>query len=255
MAILIDIGNTNLRWATWQANPRGGDLAEGALGEVSILRHHGAVPIDLLAAWDRLEPPDRVLISNVGGGELAAHLSRTVRSFWGLDPSFAATAAEAFGVRIGYTDPGQLGVDRWLALIATHLLAAGAALIVDAGTAITYDLLEADGTHLGGLILPGVRMLRTALQVGTRIPPWDNPSEPRPGDPSWAADTASAIARASLHAPAALADRLWGRLRDRVGAEPELILTGGDAERLAPLLGRPYRILPALVLQGLALLA
>lgn len=255
MDLLIDIGNTNLRWATWDRDRPGGTQTGAGLGEVHTLRHHGALPIDLLAAWDRLASPGQVLVSNVAGPELAAHLSRTVRSLWGLDPSFAATRAEGFGVRIAYAEPGRLGVDRWLALIAAHRHAPGATLIVDAGTAITYDLLLADGDHLGGLILPGVRMLRETLLAGTRIPPSEHQPEPGPADPAWARDTAAAIAGASLQAPAALAERLWGRLRDQAGTEPQLILTGGDAERLASLVGVPTRILPALVLQGLALLA
>jgi type III pantothenate kinase len=255
MDLLIDIGNTNLRWATWGPNPSGGPDPGRILGDVSILRHHGALPVDLLAAWDRLAAPRQIVVSNVGGPELAAHLTRAARSLWGLTPSFAATQALGFGVRIAYAEPEHLGVDRWLALIAAHRHAPGAALIVDAGTAITYDLLLADGTHLGGLILPGVRMLRESLRAGTRIPPWEEQQEPGADDPAWASDTAAAIAGASLQAPAALAERLWGRLRDRAGTEPLLILTGGDAQRLAPLVGTPIHILPALVLQGLAFLA
>lgn len=262
MDLLIDIGNTNLRWATWASPPTVPPTmpqAEPKLGEVITLRHHGALPIDLLAAWERLEPPRQVLVGNVGGNELAARLTRAVASLWGLTPAFAATQSEGLGVRIAYAEPARLGVDRWLALIAAHRHAPGPALIVDAGTAITYDLLLADGQHLGGLILPGVRMLREALRAGTRIPPWkdqaEQESDPRPDAKPWAADTAAAIAGASLQAPAALAERLWKRLREQARSEPQLLLTGGDAERLAPLLDAPVRILPALVLQGLALLA
>jgi type III pantothenate kinase len=255
MDLLIDIGNTNLRWATLEGDPTAGARPGPTLGEVHTFRHHGAMPIDLLAAWDGLPPPRKVLVGNVGGAELAAHLTRAVRSLWGLDPGFAATRAEGFGVRVAYREPLRLGVDRWLALIAVHRHAPGPSLVIDAGTAITYDLLLSDGTHLGGLILPGVRMLREALIAGTRIPPWADQPDPGPGDPAWAADTAAAVAGASMQAPTALAERLWVRLRERAGADPHLILTGGDAERLAPLVAVPVRILPALVLQGLALLA
>ncbi len=255
MDLLIDIGNTNLRWAALGNDPAAWAQAGPVLGEVHTLRHHGAIPIDLLAAWDGLPAPRKVLVGNVGGAGLAAHLTRAVRSLWGFDPGFAATRAEGFGVRIAYSEPHRLGVDRWLALIAVHRHAPGPSLVIDAGTAITYDLLLGDGTHLGGLILPGVRLLREALITGTRIPPWADQPDPGPGDPAWATDTAAAVVGASLQGPSALAERLWMRLRDRAGTEPHLILTGGDAGRLAPLVGVPLRILPALVLQGLALLA
>jgi type III pantothenate kinase len=254
MDLLIDIGNTNLRWTTLENGPAAAE-APPPLGEIRVQRHHGALPIDLLAAWEHLPAPRKILVGNVAGAALAAHLTRVTRSLWGLDPAFAATRAEGCGVRIAYVEPERLGVDRWLGLLAAHRQAPGASLIVDAGTAITYDLLLADGTHLGGLILPGVRMLREALMTGTRIPPWKDPPDARPGTPPWASDTAAAVAGASLQAPAALAERLWARLREQADTEPRLILTGGDAERLAPLIDAPVRILPALVLDGLALLA
>jgi type III pantothenate kinase len=252
MDLLIDIGNTNLRWATHDPEVPAPAGEGPLLGPVAGVHHHGALPIDLLAAWDQLDPPARVLVGNVGGNDLADHLARATRSLWGIEPSFAVPQARALGVRVAYAEPMRLGVDRWLALIAAHHQGPGAALIVDAGTAITYDLLLADGQHLGGLILPGVHLMRETLLGRTRIPPVSGPTDPDPGAP-WATDTATAISGASLQAPAALAERLWGQLCDQVGDSPRLILTGGDAESLAPLIHVPAHIQPALVLQGLAL--
>jgi len=252
MDLLIDIGNTNLRWATHDPEAPAPDGEGPLLGPIAGVRHHGALPIDLLAAWDQLDPPARILAGNVGGEDLAEHLTRATRSLWGIEPRFAATQAQALGVRVAYAEPTRLGVDRWLALVAAHHQGAGAALIVDAGTAITYDLLRADGQHLGGLILPGVHLMRETLLGHTRIPSVAGPTDPHPGVP-WATDTATAIAGASLQAPAALAERLRRHLRDQVGDSARLILTGGDAERLAPLIHGPVHLQPALVLQGLAL--
>jgi type III pantothenate kinase len=252
MDLLIDIGNTNLRWTTHDPEFPALDGEGPLLGPMAGVRHHGALPIDLLAAWDLLDPPARVLVANVGGDDLAEHLTRTTRSLWGIEPRFAVPQAQALGVRVAYAEPTRLGVDRWLALIAARHQGPGAALIVDAGTAITYDLLLADGQHLGGLILPGVHLMRETLLGRTRIPPVAEPTDPDPGAP-WATDTAAAIAGASLQAPAALAERLWGQLCDQVGDSPRLILTGGDAECLAPLIQVPAHLQPALVLQGLAL--
>lgn len=253
MDLLIDIGNTNLRWATHDPEAADPGDAGPLLGAITGVRHHGALPIDLLAAWDQLEPPARVLVANVGGAELAEHLARATRSLWRCEPRFAFTEGQALGVRVAYAEPTRLGVDRWLALVAAHHQGPGAALIVDAGTAITYDLLLADGQHLGGLILPGVHLMRETLLGRTRIPPVAELTDPDPGAPPWATDTAAAIAAASLQAPAALAERLWRRLCDRAGDGSRLILTGGDAERLAALIHEPARLQPALVLQGLAL--
>ena len=246
MDLLIDIGNTNLRWATHE--PEAADL-----GAIAGVRHHGALPVDLLAAWDRLDPPARVLVGNVGGDDLVQHLARAARSLWGIEPRFAIPQGQALGVRVAYAEPTRFGVDRWLALVAAHHQGPGAALIVDAGTAITYDVLLADGQHLGGLILPGVHLMRATLFGSTRIPPVAGLTHPDSSAPPWATDTAAAIAGASLQAPAALAERLWRRLCDQAGEGARLILTGGDAEHLAPLIAGPVRLQPALVLQGLAL--
>jgi type III pantothenate kinase len=240
--LLVDIGNTNLKWTTRE---------QGRLGEMRVLRHHGGLPIDLHAAWERLQVPDEILVASVGVEALTDALIRTCRSRWGREPRRARTLARGHGVTIAYSSPERLGVDRWLALIAVHAEGGGPALIMDAGTAVTYDVILADGRHLGGLILPGIDLMRNALLAGTHIPR----VEPQDALAPWGADTAEAIAAGSIQAPAALAVRLAERLANEAGAEPRLVLTGGDAERLLPAVGRPARLEPDLVLRGLALLS
>ena len=242
MDLLIDIGNTSLKWATSQS---------GSLSELQTVQHFGGLPIDLHAAWDQLAVPGRVLVSNVGGDSMAATVERACRSYWDHSPEFAQTKQSAYGVTVAYECPERLGVDRWLALVAAHQACAGPALIVDAGTATTYDLLLGDGRHLGGLILPGIQMMRDSLLAGTHIPR----VEPEELDEPWATDTGTAVAAGSIQAPAALAERLYDRLAERSAAAPKLIVTGGDAERLLLAVNRGARHHPDLVLQGLALIA
>lgn len=241
MELLIDAGNTNLKWAC--AGPDG-------IGEMRTLRHHGALPIDLHAAWELLPPPDRVLIANVGGESLGETLRLACRAHWGREPRFARPRQTCCGVTVAYAEPARLGADRWLALLAARREVSGPVLVVDAGTAVTYDLLLADGRHLGGLILPGMRMMRESLLAGTRIPA----VEPADSVEPWAADTGAAVAAASVQAPAALAERLRDRLAAAAGQAPTVLITGGDAERLAGALERPARPIPDLVLRGLTLL-
>jgi type III pantothenate kinase len=250
MNLLIDIGNTNLRWATQDGRE---------IGPAESVRHGGGAPLDLLAAWERLAAPERVLMANVGGAPVGVAIAGAVRAYWGIESELAATRAEGFGVRVAYADPSRLGVDRWLALVAARELVAGSCLIVDAGTAATFDLLLADGTHLGGLILPGVHMMRESLLAGTHIPR----TEPEPSAEPWATDTGTAVAAGSLHALAALTVRLHDRLLERVvsGSDrravalPAILLAGGDGPRLAPLVDRPHTLAPDLVLRGLARLS
>jgi len=241
MNLLVDIGNTNLRWTL-----------EGAGAEwlVRIVRHSDAIPIDLLATWERIQPPERVLVSHVGGASVAEALGRVTRALWRVEPEYVHVVPVAAGVRIAYENPERFGVDRWLALIAAYNDCRRATLILDAGTAATFDLLLANGRHLGGVILPGVEMMRTSLLMGTHIPRVVS----EPTEREWATDTAAAIAAGSLGAIAALATRLYDRLAETAGESPRFVLTGGDAERLRPYLDRPSETDPDLVLRGLAML-
>lgn len=257
MNLLIDIGNTSLRWALFP----NGQVGDG-LGPMAAVRHGRAVPPDLLAAWEALEPPERVLIANVGGAAVGEAVARVARAYWGREPEFALTRQDCLGLRVAYPEPARLGVDRWLALLAAHgyyaqAAASGveAALVVDVGTAATFDCLAPGGQHLGGLILPGIAMMRDSLLAGTHIPA----GEPEPAPEPWATDTGAAVTTASLHALAALAERLHQRLWERLSAiagvqtpRPVLLLTGGDAHRIAPLIDRPLELVPDLVLRGLA---
>ncbi|MGQ9660587.1 MAG: type III pantothenate kinase [Thermochromatium sp.] len=242
MNLLIDIGNTNLHWTAHGA---------GSEWAVQVVRHSGAIPLDLLAAWEGIQqPPERLIVSHVGAPTVAEALRQVSRALWRIEPEFVRVRASAAGVRIAYAHPEHFGVDRWLALIAAQAECPQATLILDAGSAATFDLLLADGQHLGGLILPGVELMRTSLLMGTQIPPIDF----EPTDVAWATETAAAIAAGSLSAITALASRLYDRLAEVAGESPRFIVTGGDAERLRPYVDRPCRIIPDLVLRGLAVL-
>jgi len=238
MQLLVDIGNTSIKWATWDGQ---------YLANPGSAKHFGALPIDLLAAWDLLNGISGIMVARVGPQSVRDALAKIASARWQCKPTDIATSAEAHGVRIAYADPARLGVDRFLALIGAHALHCGPKLIVDAGTAVTYDLLLADGHHLGGLILPGIALMRDSVLAGTQIPRY----EPAEADQSWAADTAEAVAAASIQAPAALAERLYQRLSNHAGQPPKVIITGGDAERLLAAIAPPALHHPDLVLLGL----
>ncbi|WP_328984009.1 type III pantothenate kinase [Thiorhodovibrio winogradskyi] len=238
MQLLIDIGNTSIKWALWDGT---------ALSEMQRARHHGALPIDLLAAWEALESVHQVRICHVGPDAVKSAVTHIARTLWQQTPEFMVVDPSRSPVRIAYTDPSRLGIDRWLSLCAAHQLYPGPKLIMHIGTAITYDALLGDGQHLGGHILPGIEALRDSLLNTTQIPPQDR-SDPNNG--LWGNNTGQCIAAACLHAPAALADRLWHQLRKQTTTTPRLLITGGDAERISPLLTHPSFHHPDLVLQG-----
>jgi len=97
MNLLIDIGNTNLHWARQDA---------AGLGPMTGVRHGRGLPLDLLAAWETLEPPRRVLVGNVGGADLGQTVARVVRAYWGLEAQFAVTRRDCLGLRVAYAHWG-----------------------------------------------------------------------------------------------------------------------------------------------------
>jgi len=239
--LLCDIGNTHCDWA----------LA-GQAGWIARGRAPSERIVELFAQdWRRFDAPCRILAANVAGSEAAQALAQGCRALWGRAPEFLRAPARGLGVVNGYRQPGQLGIDRWLALVAAAGLGSEPACVVDCGSAITIDLLATEGRHLGGVILPGLAMMERALRAGTRIPPYTH----RGASDLAAKDTGAAIHAGALLAAAAAVERATGELRLRVGARVRLMLTGGAAPQLFGSLREPFQYQPDLVLQGMLLYA
>lgn len=248
----MDIGNSRVKWACVGTGPL---VAPGAMV------HRGTDP-DLLAELLTALPDgiDSIRLASVARNEVTAGVTALLERRYDLPVQRAATAATAGALRNGYRDWRQLGVDRWLALRAAHASAPGeAACIVDAGTAVTVDSLAPGGCHLGGLILPGLGLLEGLLdRAGTGLET-QNAGE-TDGNVSlsaqdyWQKDTRSARRYGPPLALAALVERACLALaRFAAPAPVRLLLTGGDAGRLAGWLDRPAELRPLLVLEGLAL--
>ncbi len=240
--LLLDLGNTNLKWA-W--------LEQGAAGVSRSVSHRaGGIAQTLTVHWADLPVPECILAASVLAPEANQEFSDWTRKRWGLEPRFLRAEAEALGVRNGYHEPGQLGVDRWLALIAVHRHHPGAACVVDCGSAVTLDVISAAGEHLGGLILPGLGLMQESLRQRTAIPQWQD----LPANQLLATGTGEAIAAGGVNAVAALVVRMVAEAAGRLKETPAVILTGGDAPRVQAVLSLPCTIEPDLVLQGLALI-
>jgi len=239
MKLLIDAGNTRLKWAWWDGV---------ALAGVSAAANTG---LDFAALWKNGNNADAIRVASVASVASNAALAAAVRARFGVEPVFVATRAQACGVRVAYTKPENLGVDRFLGMIAAHALAQGPVMVASCGTALTLDALAADGTHLGGLIGAGPELAQAALRGGTaRLA-----DVPAGRIVEIADNTADAIESGTWLAAAALVERFRERAARRSGGDPALILTGGGATRLSTLLDSAHRIDAELVLRGLATLA
>ncbi|MGJ0484988.1 MAG: type III pantothenate kinase [Methylomicrobium sp.] len=238
MNLLIDIGNSRLKWATSTQ----GELTAGAAIANSTLTEDR-----LSEVWRGLPKPERLAISCVSARRLAALVRLVASELWpGIAIFEAKSEAQALGVKNAYRQPEKLGIDRWLALLAAHRDYAVPVCIVDCGTAITVDLLNEHGQHLGGMICPGLELMKKSLSTGTEALGFDD-SDFSVGP---ANHTGAAIYSGVLSAAAGLVEHVFS-------AQPEhcrLLLTGGDAPLIADQLGYPCRIDPDLVLRGLSLL-
>ncbi|WP_049621089.1 type III pantothenate kinase [Frateuria defendens] len=243
MRLLLDLGNSRLKWALQGTAP--GWLASGAVGWGEL------VPAMLIRTWASLPLPLAVAGASVVDGEREALVAACVAECGAPAPLWLRTPVEACGVRNAYAEPARLGVDRFLAMVAAHAEGLGDCVLVGAGTALTLDALAADGRHLGGLIAPGPRLMQQAL-LGATV-------QVRPASPGrilpLADNTADAVVSGCWQAAAALVERFVAQVTPQLGGAPALSLGGGDAEALAALLGLPHRIVEDSVLQGLAVWA
>lgn len=243
MILLVDIGNSRIKWA-----PADG----GGLGESAAEAYDDDTLAGVLdARWRGLAPPEAVFYCCVGASAAGAVLEDRVGQIWKATATRVRTAASGYGVRCAYDKPETLGADRWAALVGAWHRHRKAACIVDCGTAITLDALSGDGVHLGGVILPGVDLMRHALSARTDgIPP-----EVVDETSVFAASTPAGMGAGTMHAAAAGVDRIAKEMRSSLPVDSVTLLTGGDAARLAPLLSMEFVRDPDLVLFGLAVIA
>lgn len=266
-ALLVDIGNTRVKWARWE---------RGRLGRQHAVGHADWNAKLLAAVAER--PVDKIVVVSVASTKLNQLVFRALRSVFGVEPTVVRSARRLGGVVTRYREPWRLGTDRLIAAIGGHHLAPGRAVCVaDIGTAMTIDLVDAHGVHLGGAIVPGPRLMIESLlkdtsgiqrragtrRAGTRsalfalLPDVGRATaNPRPGTGRlFARDTRAAIEQGSRHATAAVIDRAVAEARLALGVLPVVLLTGGAAGEVRQLVRARHRLVPDLVLRGLAQLA
>ncbi|OGI52202.1 MAG: hypothetical protein A3E57_02130 [Candidatus Muproteobacteria bacterium RIFCSPHIGHO2_12_FULL_60_33] len=241
MNLLIDLGNSRLKWA--QHAP--------GLWHTEAAMLDDEMPSLLDRLWHDMAAPQKVVVCSVSPPRRRRALEQWVQARWPITPQIVRTQAEQFGVKNRYREPEQLGVDRWVALIGARGLTPSAACVVDCGTAVTVDALSAQGEFLGGAVFPGLRLLRDSLVQGTA---GISAAEGR-ADDCLARSTADGVAAGTLYGLAGAVERLIDEYRRTLGETMEIFLTGGEAPALAAHLRVPATLVPDLVLKGLARIA
>lgn len=245
MHLLIDIGNSSLKWARLGKNTLSDSLKFGYT--------HEELAAQLDTHWRKMAKPKHILVANVAGPDIGDRLRQWTQQRWNITPDFITSASEAHGVKNAYIEPERLGIDRWLAIIAAHHTVEGNTIVLDCGTALTIDAVSSESEHLGGLIIPGLSLMRQSLVSGTE---GIQLRTTMPGEVSLlACDTEGAVMGGTLYAMVAIIDRITHDLEQHFNTKATLILTGGDATTLLPLLAHRYNYQPDLVLHGLAIVA
>lgn len=274
--LLVDIGNTRVKWANvvrgrvgrMQAAPRA-----GWGGERIARRVLRGVPRSLVAAAAAKGPSrtarplgpavasraakslSRVVVVSVAGARVNREFAAEVRRRTGIVPQFFRSSRRAGGVTTRYLEPWRLGADRLAGAIGAFELSKHRPVcIVSVGTTMTLDFVDADGRHHGGAIVPSPALMIDSLLWGTH----GIRRRARGGRGSrglFARSTRSAIAEGARHAAAAVVDRAVFEARALSGRTPLVLLTGGAAPGIAGLVRARHRYVPDLVLQGLAVIA
>lgn len=242
MNLYIDIGNSSIRMAIDQ----GGDLD---MIQASFYRADTLATI-VTGYSNRLPQPERVLIANVAGDQIAASLVDWCQSAWSIKPEFIQVRASCCGVTNAYSRPAQLGVDRWLAMVAAWNKYRGDLCVFDCGSAVTADLVSAGGLHSGGYIIPGVHMMQQALVHATGQIVLTQPYQftDRPGH-----STDECVYNGTTVAVAGFIEYLMQRLNEKSDSKYRCIITGGGADNVINLLRIEFDREPHLVIEGLRL--
>lgn len=258
LVLELDVGNTRAKWRLLQAVDAGaGDaLASGAVNRRDSRPNstsnvqYGLDLAPIEAAWQGLgrRPLQAIRVASVASHDFDLALAAQLQTQFNQVPGFAHTVRQCAGVRCGYREPMHMGVDRWLALLAAHAREAQDQLVVSAGTAVTLDLLQADGTHLGGYIVPGLWLMQSSLGQGTADVQVRDGRDPVRASIAPGVTTPEAVQHGTL--------LILVRAIEALASDGRaVVLCGGDAALLAACLPAPSHEVPELVLDGLALSA
>ena len=247
--LAVDVGNTRLKWALYDA-PRAG----------ASLIAHGAEfleNIDKLAEgpWSALAAPTRMLGCAVAADAVKRRGEEQMEELWDVPAHWVVASANEAGIANGYDHPTRLGADRWVAMIgARHrMLAAGRArpmVVVMVGTAVTVEAVDAQGHFLGGFILPGHGIMLRALESGTaglHVPTGDVREFPT--------NTSDALTSGGTFAIAGAIERMVQHVRGHCGEDPMRYMTGGAGWKMSPHMSMNFELVESLIFDGLLVIA
>ena len=236
-ALLIDQGNTRLKWVAAED----GEILEQSAGR-------GDFDGFKRACVSGLDRPERVLFSSVAGRDAAQQLTGFCESHWSLEARQLQSESHGGGVRNGYPEPAKLGVDRWLAIVGAVACHGKPVVVWDLGTASTLDAVDQDGQHIGGMIYPGPSTMLNSLARDTKL---SVPTDLAEAGISPGRTTAICIRNGVFAAQLGTLNQFLRSTQEETGARPKLVVTGGAAGGILPLLDFECIHDPWLVFRGM----
>jgi type III pantothenate kinase len=243
MILLLDIGNSSVNWALQEQDEF------TSVGAFSYKKNNFKQDLD--TNLSPVKKPSNVLVSNVAGDDVLNLLNDWVKTQWQQECWQPHVSSSFKELKNSYSDVEQMGLDRWLAMIASWEKYQTALCLVGCGTALTIDLIDSGGNHLGGYIVPGIELMQKALVSNTEQ---INIVVNNQASLDYANDTVSAVNNGAFMATVAMIDRVTDNFFNESKSEAKCIISGGMAELIKPLLNRPFQYEANLVLSGLSIL-
>ena len=260
--LLIDAGNSSLKWALLEVHP---PTFKGCLSsKMHSVLYAEKSPRDVfkdVLAMQQISDIDTVVMVSVLGDDFS-YSSKELCTQYSLELALVKSTAQLAGITVAYNQPHKLGADRLVAMIAArHLANNHACIVVDAGTATTIDAVDAQGQHLGGLILSGLDLCSQSLLKNTELLASRNDSKQSFEPKLFSSDTKQAIASGSLFGLAGAIDticlsmekEIQNKLMDSIAIKK--FICGGSAKELTPYLKTEFIFMEDLVMQGLKIIS
>jgi type III pantothenate kinase len=249
MLFALDIGNSRLKWALYEApHPSSPIVAQG----VCFLEN-----IDQLAEndWANLPSPKHILGCIVAGDAIKGRVKEQL-DIWQAIPQWVVASEAECGLTNGYDHPTRLGADRWIAMIGARQRAiqqgwaSKPLVVVMVGTAVTVEAIDPSGKFLGGIIIPGHGIMLKALESGTaglHVPTGEVVPFPT--------NTSDALTSGGTYAIAGAVERMMNHMRGHYRQEPHCIMTGGAGWKMAPSMNTSFELVDNLIFDGLLVIA
>ena len=249
MLLVVDVGNTQTHFGTFEGDRllehwRFATVRESTADEL------GAALRNLLELRGmQLDQLDASIVSSTVP-QLGPEWTEMAHRYLGHEMLVVSPGIRT-GMPIRYDNPREIGPDRLVNAVAAYERLGGPCIVVDFGTAVTYDPVSAEGEYLGGIIFPGIEISLEALTERAAALPKIDLTAPRA---LIGKTTIDAIRSGIVYGYAAQVDGIVERLRDELGDEAKTIATGGLAHVIVPFTASIESVDDLLTLTGLRLL-